>query len=289
MASRPKQFHEGYWYHVYARSPVELNLFETDEERVWFIDKLDEVFDRRRTSLGALCLMDTHYHALVRMGPVRLDRVLNGLHMSYTKRVNGPRGREGSLFRKHPGTDIVLDDSYLLQLVPYIHHNPVDAGIVEEPEAYEWHTDSLFRTGEWKHGPLDSWEWPPHFEGGDRLRRYRERMGEKVDYPEGGDGYVGEQEEWDDLEKRDESRSDRYRNRRGRPTMEEIAGRFAEEDDTTVRKLKEPGRKQPYARLRHGAMCAMYREGYGPKEIGDFFRRSKSTVMYAVRNEDTKE
>lgn len=82
------------------------------------------------------------------MGPVRLDRALNGLHRSYARPINEERGRRGSVFEKHPGTDIILDDSYRLQLVPYLHHNPIEAGIVTDPMDYEWHTDELYRRGE---------------------------------------------------------------------------------------------------------------------------------------------
>ncbi len=135
MGKSPKQFHEGYWYHVYPRSLPELSLFESSEEREWFLTRLDDVFVRRNVAIGAFCLMDTHYHALVKMGSVRLDRALNSLHMSQAKHLNHERDRRGSVFEKHPGTDVILDDAYRLQLVPYIHNNPVEAGIVNDPSS----------------------------------------------------------------------------------------------------------------------------------------------------------
>lgn len=286
MAKPPKQFHEGYWYHVYARSLEGVRLFASDEERDWFVVQLDEVFTRRRVSLGALCLMDTHYHALVRMGPVRLDRALNGLHMSYAKHVNHERGRRGSLFEKHPGTDIVLDDSYLLQLVPYVHRNPMEAGIVEDPREYAWHTDSLYRGEEWEKGPISCWEWPPYFQGEDRSRTYRERMGEEEDILRKREGYIGTEGEWKKLEKREDQRADRHRDRRDRASMDSIASRLADSNGTSVEDLKKPGRSQPETRIRQRAMVRMYEEGYGPKEIGDYFNRDKGTVAYAIRTHD---
>lgn len=285
MGKPPKQFHEGYWYHVYVRSLEEVRLFETDDERDWFLEKLDETFDRRKVTLGALCLMDTHYHALVRMGPVDLDRVLNSLHMSYAKHINHERERRSSVFEKHPGTDIVLDDSYLLQLIPYIHNNPVEAGMVKNPQDYEYSTDRLFRHEECAIGPFECWEWPPYFKENDRIKTYRRQMDEydPEEIPRSNDGYVGTEEEWQELEKRDEDRSDRYRDRRDRESMETIANRHAQQIETTVEDLKQPGRKQPEARIRQNAMIAMYEEGYGPTEIGDFFNRDKAAVTYAVR------
>lgn len=288
MANQPKQFHEGYWYHVYVRAQEEVFLFESDDEREWFVDKLDEVFDRRDVGIGALCLMDTHYHALARMGSVPLDRALNGLHMSYVKYVNAKRGREGSLFRKHPGTDIILDDKYLLQVVPYIHKNPIDAGIVENPEDYEWQTDALYRGGEWEPGPLESWRWPPGFEE-NPSKVYRERMGEDVDEPNRKEGFIGTEDEWEQLEKRKTDRKDRPPEERGRTAKDEIVEDVLGERDLSPEDLRESGRSQPEAGLRQQAMVRMYEEGYGPTEIGEYFNRTKGSVMYAVRKDEDSE
>lgn len=283
MANKPKQFHEGYWYHVYTRSQPELRLFGTDEERNWFLETLDSIFTRRNVGLGAFCLMGTHYHALVRMGSVRLDRALNGLHMSYARYVNETRDRRGSVFEKHPGTDIILDDRYLLQVVPYIHKNPVKAGIVDDPRNYKWHTDNKYRSGKFDSWEFDCWTWPPHFEGENRRRIYQERMREQTDVPRKGEGYIGDEEDWSRLAKRKEDRADRYRDRRKRPSMESIVRDLAHQNDREVADLKKPGRSQPETAIRQKAMVKLYEEGYGPTEIGEYFGRSKSTVMYAVR------
>lgn len=107
-------------------------------------------------------------------------------------------------------------------------------------------------------------------------------MEETVEYPEGGAGYVGDEETWNQLEKRDEERRDRFPDRRDRPTMEQIARAEADAGGTTVENFREPGRGQPEARIRQKAMVRMYQAGYGPTEIGDYFHRNKGTVMYAV-------
>lgn len=259
-------------------------MFVSDEERVWFVDKLDEVLFRRQCSLGALCLMDTHYHALVQMGPVSLDRALNGLHNAYTKHINVVRNRRGTLFDARPGADMILHDRYLLQLVPYIHQNPVKANMVRRASQYKWSTDALYRgtqppREEWA---LQSWRFPPHFQGEDRTRVYQQRMGETVNEPKHTNGYYGSEAEWESLDRRKEDRSGRHRERRGRQTMEKMARAVANEYGVNVKQLKAPGRSQPEARIRQEAMASMYEEGYGPKEIGDFFNRNKGTVVYAV-------
>ncbi|MEA3506423.1 MAG: hypothetical protein U9R36_02865, partial [Elusimicrobiota bacterium] len=60
MSFKSRQYHEGYWYHVYARGIDENKLFDSDKDRKWFIKKADKIFLRNKIKLGALSLMQTH-------------------------------------------------------------------------------------------------------------------------------------------------------------------------------------------------------------------------------------
>jgi len=114
------------------------------------------VFVRRKLTLGALCLMYIHYHALVQMGSVKLNPALNRLHLSYAKHVNSERKCRGFVFEKHHGTDIVLD-FYLPQVVPSIHNNPVKTGRVESPQDYDFSTDGFYRNTECELDVVECW------------------------------------------------------------------------------------------------------------------------------------
>ena len=284
MGYPPRQYHEGYWYHVYARSPQPREMFVDAKQRLRFLHMLDVRLVRHGHTLGAFCLMDTHYHALIRMGPVDLDQALQSLHMTFAKEKNKAHGTRGQWFEDRPGADIVLNDTYLLQLVPYIHLNPVHAGIVSAASEYRWSSDGLYRTGSWEGPDLKSWGFPPNFLGKDRVRVYQQRLGEPVDpWPE-GEVYVGTTEEWENLERRqDERTGGKYQERRDRPTKEEIARACAKNHDTSVEAMKNSGRKEPALSARQEAMVKMYEAGYGPTEIGRFFNRSKGTVWHAVK------
>ena len=60
-------------------------------------------------------------------------RHLDGL---YTQRFNRMHRRDGALFRGRYKAIVVDKDAYLAQVVRYIHLNPVEAGLVREPQAY---------------------------------------------------------------------------------------------------------------------------------------------------------
>ena len=46
--------------------------------------------------------------------------------------------RSGSLIGNRYKSEPIEDDTYYLQLVRYIHHNPLKAGMVEQLEDYSW-------------------------------------------------------------------------------------------------------------------------------------------------------
>lgn len=285
MAYPPRQFHSGYWYHVFTHHQRDGVLFHSDEDRRQFLQYLDQTLSRQKAFLGAFCLMDTHYHSLIRMGEVDLGRIFQTVHMRYAQYFNQTHDEQGNLFHRRPGMKIVLNDDYLLQLVPYIHQNPILAGMVDQPQDYPWHSDGRYRGTESVYD-WTAWQFAPGFTGEDRVRVYRERMNETVNPEEweGGEVYIGSEESWESLERRSEKRSDRKRGeRRGRPSMESLAEEIAEKAGMTVEELQAPGRGRERSRVRQNAMVEMYREGYGPTEIGRFFNRSKSAVTYAVQ------
>ncbi|MFT7880917.1 MAG: hypothetical protein ABXS91_11055, partial [Sulfurimonas sp.] len=52
------------------------------------------------------------------------------------------------LFRGRYKAIVVEEDRYLLQLMRYIHKNPVKAGIVESPGDYPWSSYNAYMSGQ---------------------------------------------------------------------------------------------------------------------------------------------
>ena len=75
-------------------------------------------------------------------------RHLNGI---YTQRFNRAHHCDGQLFRGRYKSVLVDADSYLLELVRYIHRNPLEAGLVKELNQYAWssHNGYLSNAKKW--------------------------------------------------------------------------------------------------------------------------------------------
>ena len=141
------------WYHVMNRGRRGEKIFETKEDYWSFVDlleKLDEVFNVR---IAAYCLISTHYHLLVQTPDANLSRSMRHLNGVYTRRYNKRCSCDGRLFIGRYKSIVVESDSYALELVRYIHRNPLEAGFVDNLQKYQWSTHKMYLSDSKK------WKW----------------------------------------------------------------------------------------------------------------------------------
>jgi len=71
-------------------------------------------------------------------GEIPLSRIMQNISICYTKWINFTRSRTGHLFQGRYKALLLDADEYLLELIRYVHLNPVRAGIVPVPEEHPW-------------------------------------------------------------------------------------------------------------------------------------------------------
>jgi putative transposase len=157
------------FYHIYNRANGSEKLFITDENYVFFLRKYKEYISPICHTY-CYCLMPNHFHFLIQIksedelelyfnektsssSTLQGFKTLEGLakqnsisklltqqfsHLfnTYTQAFNKQNGRKGSLFMHPYKRKKINDTSYLLQLVKYIHYNPIEAKLASE--LYEW-------------------------------------------------------------------------------------------------------------------------------------------------------
>jgi hypothetical protein len=82
--------------------------------------------------------MTNHLHLLLQVSDIPLSRGMQNLSFRYTQWINRRLERQGHLFQGRFKALLVDGDSYLLELVRYIHLNPVRCGMVRDPLEYPW-------------------------------------------------------------------------------------------------------------------------------------------------------
>jgi REP element-mobilizing transposase RayT len=125
-------------YHVTARGDRREDIFEDDEDRTLFLETLGEVIDQFNWVCYAWCLMDNHYHLLIQTPDGNLSKGMRQLNGIYTQASNRRHKRVGHLFQGRFKAILVDSDHYLQELSRYVVLNPVRAGMVKSPGAWQW-------------------------------------------------------------------------------------------------------------------------------------------------------
>jgi putative transposase len=100
------------------------------------IERLGRYRKKYGYAIHAYCLMSNHVHLLVESSEQPLAKFMQGLQQSYSQYFNRKHHKSGHLFEGRYKAIICQKDEYLLELIRYIHLNPVRAGMVQVPERY---------------------------------------------------------------------------------------------------------------------------------------------------------
>jgi putative transposase len=119
-------------HHVMVRGIARSDLFYDNTERNRFIDRMETVFTEGKTGCYAFALLSNHVHLLVRTGSSPLSLLMRRLLTSYAISFNKRHGRTGHLFQNRYKSILCEEDPYFLDLVRYIHLNPLRAKLVPD-------------------------------------------------------------------------------------------------------------------------------------------------------------
>jgi len=131
----------GTLHHVMIRGIEGTPIFQEDADRQKFLTRLGQLSDATGARILAWALMDNHVHLLLFSGPQGLSKLMRRLLTGYAVWHNQKYHRIGHLFQNRYKSIVCDEETYLLELVRYIHLNPLRASVVkniEELDRYPW-------------------------------------------------------------------------------------------------------------------------------------------------------
>ena len=144
MARKPRLHVPGGLYHVILRGNASLDAFFTIGDRKYLYALLAEGVMRFGYRVHAFCLMSNHVHLALQAGESALSAGMQNLSFRYTRYLNARLGRGGHVFHGRFKAFLVDQDRYGLELMRYIHLNPVRAKMVKAPGAYRWSSQRAY-------------------------------------------------------------------------------------------------------------------------------------------------
>ena len=122
----------GALHHIIVRGIERRKIFYDDRDRNNFLERLGVVLTETSTPCFAWALIPNHLHLLLRTGSTPIATVMRRLLTGYAVTFNRRHRRHGQLFQNRYKSILCQADLYLLELVRYIHLNPLRARIVKE-------------------------------------------------------------------------------------------------------------------------------------------------------------
>lgn len=125
----------GCLHHIICRGIERRKVFRGDTDRNRFVERLGKVLSSTETSCYAWALIPNHFHLLLKTGNVPIAAVMRRLLTGYAVTFNRRHQRSGRLFQNRYKSILCQEDAYLLELVRYLHLNPIRARLVKDLKA----------------------------------------------------------------------------------------------------------------------------------------------------------
>ncbi len=128
-------------HHVIVRGIERRDIFADDADKERFVSRLSALLTKGSTKCFAWSLMSNHFHLLLMPTTVSLSETMRCLLTGYAVYFNRKYQRSGHLFQNRYKSILCEEEPYFLELVRYIHLNPLRAGLVANLDGldhYQW-------------------------------------------------------------------------------------------------------------------------------------------------------
>lgn len=282
MPRYPRVHTPGLLYHLMARGNNGQRIFRHPTDYESFLKALATVRHRYPFYLYAYVLMPNHFHLLVEVQQVPTGRLMQSLLTGYVRGFNRTHRHRGHLFQGRYKAIVCDRDSYLLELVRYIHLNPVRAGLVRQPGEWRWSGHGEYLTKE-KRGLIDG---GPVMEELGTPRRYGVFVREGIKQAYRPEWHPGDNAPFLGTErflKKVANVKERPVSRRPTP-LEVLLERLAAQVGLRKQVLRRAGRSAWLVQARDRFICqAVMEQGYPPSQVAAYLGCHPSNVTRALQ------
>ena len=141
MPRKARLDHPGLLQHVIVRGIERKKIFISDNDRAMFMQRFSSLLEETATDCFAWALIPNHFHLLLRTSKINLSTFMRRLLTGYAVNFNYSHKRSGHLFQNRYKSFVCEEETYLLELVRYIHLNPLRAKLVatlDGLDTYPW-------------------------------------------------------------------------------------------------------------------------------------------------------
>lgn len=133
-------------YHVICRGNNGEMILKEEKDKVLYMSILRRYLKKYDIKVYAYCIMDNHVHLLIHRMKDPMNKFMQVVQQTFTQHFNKRYGRKGHVFQQRYKSIPCRKDSYFLELIKYIHLNPVRANF-DEGVKYFWSSHRIYSNG----------------------------------------------------------------------------------------------------------------------------------------------
>ncbi len=300
-----------------------VKIFHDDEDRRHFLSRIGKLVEKTGTRILAWVQMDNHVHLLLFSGQSGISSFMRRLLTGYAVWFNRRHHRNGHLFQNRYKSILCEEDPYLLELVRYIHLNPLRASVVKnmkELDQYPWsgHGGLIGKSrSDWQETEyvlrqfgIERWRavrsYRKFMEGGKGIGRRPDLVGGGLIRSHGGWSRVlslrekGERPEHDSrilgggdfvervMREADETIARQIKHRTGKVSIDAVIRRMCKEGGVREQELKSGGQRRRTSAVRARIACYLSREmGMSMAEIARNVGVGTSAVAMSIKRQES--
>jgi putative transposase len=132
-------YQSGCYYHIFNRGAHKLDIFYEPKNYQYLLSIFERYTAVYGVTIAAYCFMPNHYHVILsQSADGSIGKFLRTSFNVYVQGMNKVYRRHGTLFQGQCKVKLIDSDEYLVQVVRYVHRNPVEAGYVDDPIEWEY-------------------------------------------------------------------------------------------------------------------------------------------------------
>ena len=128
----------GATYHVMSRGNRKNPIYSDNRDRRAFLDIVGDAAVRYTVECPGYSLQGTHYHIVLHTPRGNIALFMKLVNGSFAQYINRRYKLRGHLYEGRYKAIVIDDTTYLRAALAYVARNPIEAGLVAEPEQWEW-------------------------------------------------------------------------------------------------------------------------------------------------------
>ena len=179
MSRYRREVEVGVPHHIVHRGNHRMELFESDDDRRYYLSLLHRFSRVHELRIAGFCLMTNHVHVIGIPDRLKsLSRCIGVVHRMYSEHLNRRRGAHGSNWEGRYYS-VPMQAAHALNALRYVERNPVEAGAATDPVSWTWSSAGHHAGAGQKWRILNADVRPPEIRDADWRKMLQKRLTEK--------------------------------------------------------------------------------------------------------------